>query len=128
MLYVQRDASNRVIGRFANPQQGYAEEFLPDAHPDLDPPFEDVRAQFVAAVQAHLDATARTRNYDGILSACSYATSTHLPFSTEGQAAVDWRDAVWLYCYAELAKVEAGTRTIPASPEAFIAELPSVIW
>ena len=85
-------------------------------------------ADFTSAVQSHLDATARTRNYDGILSACSYATSTNLPFSVEGQACVAWRDAVWLYCYQQLALVQAGTRTIPATTAAFIAELPVISW
>ena len=93
-----------------------------------DPPPALTAADFTAAVQAHLDATARTRNYDGILSACSYATSTNLPFSLEGKAAVAWRDAVWLYCYQQLALVQAGTRSIPASTAAFITELPSITW
>lgn len=93
-----------------------------------DPPPALTAANFTAAVQAHLDATARTRNYDGILSACSYATSTNLPFSVEGQACVAWRDAVWLYCYQQLALVQAGTRSIPASTAAFIAELPAISW
>ncbi|MFA6213535.1 MAG: hypothetical protein WC714_29125 [Candidatus Obscuribacterales bacterium] len=83
---------------------------------------------FTAAVQAHLDATARTRNYDGILSACSYATSTNLPFSVEGQACVAWRDAVWLYCYQQLALVQSGARAVPESTAAFIAELPAISW
>ena len=80
------------------------------------------------AVQAKLDATARTRNYDNILSACSYATSTHQPFASEAQALVNWRDAVWLYCYAELAKVQAGTRTMPIDTASIISELPAAPW
>ena len=35
MRYVQRDENGRVIGHFANPQLGYAEEELGDGHPDL---------------------------------------------------------------------------------------------
>lgn len=93
-----------------------------------DPPPALTASDFTGAVQAHLDATARTRNYDGILSACSYATSTNLPFSVEGQACVAWRDAVWLYCYQQLALVQAGSRAIPASTAAFIDELPTISW
>lgn len=85
-------------------------------------------ADFTVAVQAHLDATARTRNYDSILSACTYATSSNATFAAEGLAAVAWRDAVWAYCYAELAKVQAGARSVPASTSAFIAELPTIAW
>lgn len=80
-----------------------------------------------AAVQAHLDAEARTRNYDGILSACTYATSTNSRFAAEGQACVQWRDACWDTCYAVMAAVQAGQRSIP-TPEQLIAELPPMVW
>ena len=93
-----------------------------------DPPPALTAADFTSAVQSHLDSTAHSRNYDGILSACSYATSTNLTFSVEGKAAAAWRDAVWLYCYQQLALVKAGTRIIPASTTAFIAELPKIVW
>jgi hypothetical protein len=85
--------------------------------------FNAVKLQFTDAVQVHLDAGAKALGYDGILSACSYATSTNLPFSVEGKSCLDWRDAVWLYCYTELAKVEAGTRPLPTVEE-IISELP----
>ena len=93
-----------------------------------DPPPALTVTDITGAVQAKLDATARTRNYDGILSACSYATSTHQPFASEAQALVNWRDAVWLYCYAELAKVQAGTRTMPIDTASIISELPAAPW
>ena len=35
MRYVQRNASNTIVGHFARPQPGYAEEGLPDDHPEL---------------------------------------------------------------------------------------------
>jgi len=53
---------------------------------------EQVIAQYTAAVQSHLDAFAQTRNYDGILSAATYATSTVPKFQVEGQYAVEARD------------------------------------
>lgn len=81
----------------------------------------------IDAVQRHLDATAQTRGYDGILSLASYAASTHPPFAAEGRAGADWRDAVWGYCYQVLADVEAGTRPIPSIAE-LIAELPAMVW
>lgn len=90
------------------------------------PTLPELIKQFTDAVQAHLDAGAKTLGYDGILSACSYAVSTNLPFSVEGKSCLDWRDAVWLYCYAELAKVEAGTRPMPTI-EQIISELPARI-
>ena len=85
-------------------------------------------ADLVVAVQSHLDATAKARNYDSILSACSYAASTNLSFSSEGQAAVAWRDSVWLYCYQQLALVQAGTRPMPLDTASIISELPIITW
>lgn len=35
MRYVQRDKDGKVIGHFARPQPGTAEEALPDDHPDI---------------------------------------------------------------------------------------------
>lgn len=83
---------------------------------------------FLSKVQEHLDNTARTRGYDGILSACSYAVSTVNRFRDEGLACVAWRDEVWLYCYDQLDRVRRGERSIPNSPEEFIQELPEILW
>lgn len=80
-----------------------------------------------AAVQKHLDDTAKTHGYDGILSACTYATDTHPPFQAEGQTCVNWRGAVWAACYQIMAAVQAGTHAVPTA-ESLIAELPSMVW
>ena len=88
---------------------------------------EVTKQELQAAVQAHLDTTVQTRNYNGILSCCSYATSTDTTFAAEGTAALAWRDAVWRHCYDVLAEYEAGTRPLPTA-EALIAELPVLNW
>jgi hypothetical protein len=81
----------------------------------------------IFAVQHMLDAKARERNYDGILSACSYATSTVSKFKNEALACVAWRDAVWAQCYASLAAVQAG-HMAPPSKDEFVASLPQLTW
>lgn len=81
--------------------------------------------QLVKSVQAHLDAKAKTRGYDNIISASSYAGYAN-PFQAEGQVFLKWRGDVWAYCYRELAKVSAGTRIAPTESQ-LIAELPILI-
>ena len=86
-----------------------------------------VVAQYTAGVQKYLDDFARTRNYDGILSAATYATSAVPKFKAEGQYAVEARDATWAKCYEVLAAVEAGSRPMPTLEE-LLAELPVLTW
>jgi len=80
-----------------------------------------------AAVQAHLDATARARSYDSALSCVSYIDSTVAQYRAEAATMRDWRDAVWLRCYELLAEVQAGTRPVPTESE-LIALLPVIQW
>lgn len=91
------------------------------------PTAEQIIAKYTAAVQKHLDDFARTRNYDNIMSAATYATSTVPKFAAEGQYAVYARDATWSKCYEVLAAVEAGSRPMPTLDE-LLAELPVLTW
>ena len=88
---------------------------------------EEIEAQLQAtmteAVQYALDAFAKTRGYDGIMSACSYSNSTDAQFKLEADYCIQLRDTTWRMGYAILAEVKAGTRPIP-SVEELIAELP----
>ena len=95
------------------------------ANPPLTP--EQIIAQYTTGVQKHLDDFARTRNYDGILSAATYATSAVPKFKAEGQHAVEARDAAWAKCYEILAAVEGGARPMPTLEE-LIAKLPVLTW
>lgn len=102
-----------------------------DGYPILvDPPppsSEQIISQYTDGVQKHLDDFARTRNYDGILSAATYATSQIPKFQAEGQYAVIARDNTWAAAYQLLAEVEAGTRPMPTLEEV-IAALPELVW
>lgn len=88
-------------------------------------------AQLLASVQEHaqtlLDAFARERRYDGIVSLSSYATSKNPVHAAEAQRGVDLRDAVWSVLKRIEAEVLAGTRAMPSFTEA-VAELPALTW
>jgi len=88
---------------------------------------ESLKSQLTSTVQGYLDSRAQERNYDSINSLCTYATSTRPKFASEAQVAVEWRDDVWMYCYAELDKVLSGLRVTP-TPEELIEELPRLVW
>lgn len=96
---------------------------------DPPPPSQDeLIAAFTAQIQARLDAWARTRNYDGILSACTYATSSVPKFAAEGQAAVDLRDQTWAAAYIVLDDVLANRRGMPTSIADIEDDLPALEW
>ena len=108
------------------PPVGAAGSFTP---PEPQPPTpEQIIKAFTDAIQARLDDFARTRNYDGILSAATYATSAVPKFAAEGQYAVQARDATWAAAYQILAEVQSGTRPMPSSPEDIFPELPALQW
>lgn len=91
------------------------------------PGAEQIRAQLIGAVQAHLDATANAAGYDNIFTASTYADEPAVPrFQAEGQALRAWRSQVWDRCHGVLAEVEAGRRGIPTTAE-LLAELPVLV-
>lgn len=89
---------------------------------------EQIFLEFQASFQSILDAEAKTHGYDGILSLCTYATSSIQKFRDEGQAGVVWRDQFWAKGYEIVAEVEAGTRPMPESVEELLAEMPVMMW
>ncbi|QEW06351.1 hypothetical protein [Nitrincola iocasae] len=87
-----------------------------------------IQAGFESDIQQRLDDFARTRNYSGIMSACTYATSTVPKFATEGQHCVNLRDATWAAAYQLLDEVLAGTRPMPSSIADIESDLPVLEW
>lgn len=81
------------------------------------------QAALVAAVQAHLDATARGLGYDSIHAAATYADEPAVPrFQAEGRALRAWRSQVWDACHAILAGVVNGV--ITDEPAELVRQLP----
>jgi len=130
MLYYVERSQGRVIAAYARPQPGRTDpEPLPETDPALQaffsppPDLDDYRV----AVRAHIDSRAQERQYDGAQTCATYVASTNPVWAAEAQAFVVWRDTVWGYAFAELAKVHNGQRPQPSIDE-FIAELPGFSW
>lgn len=92
------------------------------------PTVEQLSVLLVGQLQDALDAFAQTRNYDNMLSACTYASSTVAKFKSEGQACVNLRDATWAAAYALLEDVRAGRRPVPNGLADIQADLPALEW
>lgn len=86
-----------------------------------------LKNNIVSVVQSNLDNFAKQKNYDSILSLCSYASSTIQKFKSEGQLGVSLRDSTWDKLYQILADVESGKRDIPTIDE-ILSELPALVW
>lgn len=92
--------------------------------PETPPPTLD---DFRLAIQWRIDETARQRGYDSGVTCSSYIGSTVPAWAAEAAAFVSYRDAVWAYAYAEMAKVENDKREMPTIAD-ILSELPSVNW
>lgn len=101
-------------------------QFIKPQPPTKSP--EEIKTEIVTSTQQRLDDFSVTRNYDSILSACTYATSTVPKFAAEGQYCVEARDATWSKVLSMLAEVDAGTRPIPSGYADIEPELPALVW
>ncbi len=86
--------------------------------------FENKAKLYEKALDAYLDKVARSYRYD---SRFTFALRAGYPndWQAEGLAFGQWMDTCNKIAYQELAAVAAGTKPMPASPEAFIATLPA---
>lgn len=92
----------------------------PEQHEDTP---EEIIKRYSDAVQDALDAFAQTRRYDGIMSACSYASSTDPVFAAEAAYCITLRDETWRQAYSIMDAVIAGTHPMPTVAE-LLSELP----
>ena len=87
-----------------------------------------LKSDVILETQKHLDSFANTRNYDSILSACTYATSSMPKFAAEGQYAVSARNNTWIAIYNLMAEVQAGTKPMPTGFVDVEPLLPELVW
>ena len=87
----------------------------------------EIKRALAAAVQAHVQATARGRGYDSGEACASYVASTNASWAAEAAAFVAWRDDVWASALAMLAALESGAEVAPTA-DMLIAGLPVIEW
>ena len=87
-----------------------------------------ITENIVIMTQKRLDDFARTRNYDSIVSACTYMGSPVPKFAQEAAYAVEARSLTWAKLYEMLGEVEAGTRPMPTGYSDIEPELPTLQW
>ena len=85
---------------------------------------EELTALFKEKTQQLLDAKAREKGYDDILSACSYAGYDN-DFRAEGESFGIWRAKVWKYGYGLLSAIAEGKHKMPKSFDEILAEMPT---
>ena len=94
---------------------------------EYQPTPEEIEKQFSDALQKYMDDFAKTRKYEDIGSACSYAVSQTPQLKMEGMYCVVQRDAIWIKSYEILTDVLAGKRPMPTREEV-MAEMPVLEW
>jgi len=88
----------------------------------------DTARAYADETQRRLDMFAIERNYSGIMSAASYATSTIEKYRVEGAHCALLRDLSWEALETIFTAVQAGARELPASYEEILPELPALTW
>lgn len=82
---------------------------------------------FTAAIEDHIEATARARQYSSAVSCASYLSDPNPAWSAEAQAFIAWRSSVWAKVFEMLGAVQGGSKAVPTIPD-MIAELPAMEW
>jgi len=82
---------------------------------------------YKAAIQAHIDAVARAKDYDSAVSLAGYRGSMVTEYAADAEAFTAWRDPLWPFVFDVIAQVQAGAIPQPTIHE-LIAMLPAPPW
>lgn len=107
-------------------KNGKSRTIVENPAPPEPTPQEIIRG-YEDAVQAHLDKTAQSRDYDNTYTCLSYLSSTDEVWYRESHAFNAWRDSVWRKCHEIMNAALAG-EIQPPSVEELIALLPVIDW
>lgn len=86
------------------------------------------KAKIVDMVSKNLDVFAQTKNYDSIVSACTYSTSSVQKFAEDGAYCIELRSATWAKVYEIFGEIDSGVRQLPSGYDEIKGELPVMQW
>jgi len=85
-----------------------------------------LQQQCLSKIQAIIDSTAQSKQYNDGVSCASYVLSTNDTWKAQATAFIAWRDSVFTYAINILSEVQAGA-PIP-TVDSVIAGLPTISW
>jgi hypothetical protein len=88
----------------------------------------DIQNSSIVLTQQRLDAFAKTRGYDNIASACSYATSTVPKFKSDADYCIAVRDNTWTTLFTILNDIATGAPNVPTDVAEVLEQLPVLSW
>lgn len=88
---------------------------------------ERLYEQYSEALQLHIDAAVKAKDYNDGFACASYANSTNETWKQEAQDFIAWRDSCWQYAIDVQNDVESGTIE-PPTLEDFINAAPNLNW
>lgn len=91
-------------------------------------PNKSLKDTAIELTQKRLDDFANTRDYQSILSACSYANSSIPEFAIDGQYCTEARDMTWKKLYEVLFEIESDQSYLLQSYQDIENKLPLLIW
>lgn len=84
------------------------------------------QADYAAAIQGHIDTTAKSKGYADGVALASYINSSMPSWQAEAAVFVPWRDSVWVAAYNTLGAVQQGAQ--PPTIAQLIASIPVIAW
>jgi len=88
---------------------------------------EPTIGDYKIAIQAHVDAVARKKDYENGFALAGYVTDPKAEYAGDAQAFINWRSSIWDGVFEILAAVQSGAIPQPTSIE-LISLLPAPPW
>lgn len=87
-----------------------------------------LEAEYTALVQARLDNFAKTRGYNSINDACTYALSANAQFKLEGEYCINARDETWSFFAGIITSAKNGVGPFHSNFAKYEIMLPRLEW